>query len=113
VKTKASASEDVGFHLTYNKAALKKVVSLYPSSAVRKDLLHLYRKVEKHFASSDEEQEGLLQVAWRGIQEEFLRQHERFSRLIRECYPAEANVQMEFSVQELLGFFSEIAKTHH
>ncbi|KAG0054754.1 hypothetical protein BGZ83_010537 [Gryganskiella cystojenkinii] len=113
VKTKASASEDVGFHLTYNKAALKKVVSLYPSSVVRKDLLQLYRKVEKHFASADEDQEGLLQVAWRGIQEEFLRQHERFSRLIRECYPAEANIQMEFSVQELLGFFSEIAKTHH
>lgn len=88
-------------------------MSLYPSSVVRKDLLHLYRKVEKYFASSDEDLEGLLQVAWRGIQEEFIRQHERFSRLIRECYPAEANVQMEFSVQELLGFFSEIAKSHH
>ncbi|KAF9150156.1 hypothetical protein BG015_008033 [Linnemannia schmuckeri] len=106
---KAKASEDVGFHLTYNKQALKKVVSQYPASVVRKDLQHLYRKVEKHFSSEDEE--GLLQVAWRGIQEEFIRQHERFSRLIRECYP-DAGVQMEFSMQELLGFFSEIAKSH-
>ncbi|KAG0212407.1 hypothetical protein BGX28_006376 [Mortierella sp. GBA30] len=107
VKTKAS--EDVGFHLTYNKQALKKVVSQYPASVIRKDLSHLYRKVEKHFSS--EEEEGLLQVAWRGIQEEFIRQHERFSRLIRECYP-DAGVQMEFSMQELLGFFSDIAKSH-
>ncbi|KAG0068986.1 hypothetical protein BGZ89_003740 [Linnemannia elongata] len=106
---KAKASEDVGFHLTYNKQALKKAVSQYPASVVRKDLQHLYRKVEKHFSS--EEEEGLLQVAWRGIQEEFIRQHERFSRLIRECYP-DAGVQMEFSMQELLGFFSEIAKSH-
>lgn len=108
VKTKAS--EDVAFHLTYNKQALKKVVSQYPASVVRKDIAHLYKKVEKHLSS--EEEEGLLQVAWRGIQEEFIRQHERFSRLIRECYP-DAGVQMEFSMQELLGFFSEIAKTHH
>ncbi|KAF9923825.1 hypothetical protein FBU30_006109 [Linnemannia zychae] len=106
---KAKASEDVGFHLTYNKQALKKVVSQYPASVVRKDLQHLYRKVEKHFSS--EEEEGLLQVAWRGIQEEFIRQHERFTRLIRECYP-DAGVQMEFSMQELLGIFSEIAKSH-
>ncbi|KAF9293067.1 hypothetical protein BGZ74_011861 [Mortierella antarctica] len=108
VKTKAS--EDVGFHLTYNKQALKKVVSQYPSSVVRKDLASLYKKVEKHFSS--EEEEGLLQVAWRNIQEEFIRQHERFSRLIRECYP-DAGVQMEFSMNELLAIFSEIAKSHH
>ncbi|KAG0308790.1 hypothetical protein BGZ98_006837 [Dissophora globulifera] len=108
VKTKAS--EDVAFHLTYNKQAVKKVVALYPASVVRKDLAQMYKKVDKHFSS--EEEEGLLQVAWRGIQEEFIRQHERFSRLIRECYP-DAGVQMEFSMQELLGFFSEIAKSHH
>ncbi|KAK3817210.1 MAG: exocyst complex component Sec3-domain-containing protein [Benniella sp.] len=107
---KAKASEDVAFHLTYNKQALKKVVSQYPASVVRKDIAHLHKKVEKHFSS--EEEEGLLQVAWRGIQEEFIRQHERFSRLIRECYP-DAGVHMEFSMQELLGFFSEISKSHH
>ncbi|KAF9430841.1 hypothetical protein BGZ94_003322 [Podila epigama] len=108
VKTKAS--EDVGFHLTYNKQALKKVVSQYPTSTIRKDLAHLYKKVEKHFASSEDEQ-GLLQVAWRHIQEEFIRQHERFSRLIRECYP-DSGVQMEFSMNELLAIFSDIAKNH-
>ncbi|KAF9104952.1 hypothetical protein BGX27_009863 [Mortierella sp. AM989] len=106
---KAKASEDVAFHLTYNKQALKKVVALYPSSTVRKDLSSLYKKVEKHFSS--EEEAGLLQVAWRGIQEEFIRQHERFSRFIKECYP-DAGVQMEFSMNELLGFFSDIEKSH-
>ncbi|KAF9429284.1 hypothetical protein BGZ76_001546 [Entomortierella beljakovae] len=106
---KAKASEDVAFHLTYNKQALRKVVVSFPAATVRKDLGSLYKKVEKHFSS--EEEEGLLQVAWRGIQEEFIRQHERFSRLIKECYP-DAGVQMEFSMQELLGFFSEIAKSH-
>ncbi|KAF9208118.1 hypothetical protein BGZ49_009742 [Haplosporangium sp. Z 27] len=107
---KAKASEDVAFHLTYNKQALKKVVASYPAATVRKDISSLYKKVEKHFSSDEEE--GLLQVAWRGIQEEFIRQHERFSRLIKECYP-DAGVQMEFSMNELLGFFSDIAKTHH
>ncbi|KAG0237832.1 hypothetical protein BGW42_008453 [Actinomortierella wolfii] len=107
IKTKAT--EDVAFHLSYNKHALKKVVSGFPANTIRKDLSYLYKKVEKHFASDGEG--GLVGIAWRGIEEEFIRQHNRFTRLIQTCYP-DAGVSLDFTMQDLLGLFSDIAKQH-
>ncbi|KAG0264150.1 hypothetical protein DFQ27_001384 [Actinomortierella ambigua] len=107
VKTKAT--EDVAFHLSYNKQALKKVISNFPANSIRKDLAHLYKKVEKHFAS--DEDGSLVGIAWRGIEEEFIRQHNRFARLIQSCYP-DAGVSLDFNMQDLLAFFSDIAKQH-
>ncbi|CAG8722305.1 34551_t:CDS:10, partial [Racocetra persica] len=61
-----SAPEEVGFRLKYSKDALKKVVSQYPGKEIKKDLNSLYKRVDKHFT----EEEGLLQVVWRSIEEE-------------------------------------------
>ncbi|KAF9972698.1 hypothetical protein BGZ73_004167 [Actinomortierella ambigua] len=107
IKTKAT--EDVAFHLSYNKQALKKVVNSFPTSAIRKDLAYLYKKVEKHFAS--DEDGSLVGIAWRGIEEEFIRQHNRFTRLIQSCYP-DAGITLDFSMQDLLALFSDISKQH-
>lgn len=64
--------------------------------------------MDKHFS----EEEGLLQVVWRGIQEEFIQQHERMESLIQKCYP-DAGVHLEFTIQDLLNMMSELARKVH
>lgn len=102
-----SAPEEVGFRLKYSKDALKKVVSQYPSKEIRKDMISLYKRVDKHFT----EEEGLLQVVWRNIEEEVIRCHERFTSIINKCYP-DSNISLEFSIDDLLSYFSELARSH-
>ncbi len=53
----------------------------------------LYKRVDKHFT----EEEGLLQVVWRGIQEEFARQVRRYEELMAKCYP-EISIRLEFTI---------------
>ncbi|KAM3589562.1 hypothetical protein VKS41_000421 [Umbelopsis sp. WA50703] len=102
---KTSTAEEVSFHMNYNKAQLRKVIAQYPPKEIKKSLEQLYKRVDKHFS----EEEGLLQVVWRGIQEEFIRQHEKMEDLIRQCYP-DANVSLEFTIQDLLAMMSELAR---
>ncbi|CAG8700524.1 17178_t:CDS:10, partial [Acaulospora morrowiae] len=92
-----AAPEEVGFRLQYNKAALKKIVSQYPG----KD------RVDKHFT----EEEGLLQVVWHSIEEVVLRNQDRFTSIINRCYP-DANITLEFTKDDLLSYFSELARSH-
>ncbi|CEP09602.1 hypothetical protein [Parasitella parasitica] len=103
--THTSTPEEVSFHMNYNKTQLRRVIMMYPSKEIKKSLEQLYKRVDKHFS----EEEGLLQVVWRGIQEEFIRQHERMEDLIKKCYP-DAGVHLEFTIQDLLGMMSELAR---
>ncbi|KAI9007517.1 exocyst complex component Sec3-domain-containing protein [Phycomyces nitens] len=100
-----STPEEVSFHMNYNKAQLRKVIMMYPAKEIKKSLEQLYRRVDKHFS----EEEGLLQVVWRGIQEDFIRQHEKMEDLIQKCYP-DAGVHLEFSIPDLLAMMSELAR---
>jgi hypothetical protein len=103
---KTRPAEEINYHLQYSKQAIKALIRKYPGKEVKKALEQLYSKVEKHFSH-----EGLLQVAWRGIQEAFYKQLRRYDELMGKCYP-EANIKMEFSLDEVLAFFSEIAQSH-
>ncbi|KAI9311228.1 exocyst complex component Sec3-domain-containing protein [Dichotomocladium elegans] len=102
-----STPEEVQFHVNYNKAQLRKVISMYPAKEIKKSLEQLYKRVDKHFS----EEEGLLQVVWRGIQEEFIQQHEKMEDLIQKCYP-DARVHLEFTIQDLLGMMIENLSTY-
>ena len=66
----------------------------------------MYKRVEKHFS-----QEGLLQVAWRGIQQEFTYLLRKYEETISRCYP-ESGARLEFTMDELLGYFSDLARAH-
>ncbi|KAI9092400.1 exocyst complex component Sec3-domain-containing protein [Phlyctochytrium arcticum] len=104
---KTNTPEEVNYHLQYNKAALKEVVKKHPGKEVKKGLETLYKRVEKHYT----DEEGLLQVVWRGIQEECAKRIRRYEELIGICYP-EVPSKLEFSMEELLGYFSELARAH-
>ncbi|KAI9496495.1 exocyst complex component Sec3-domain-containing protein [Zychaea mexicana] len=103
-----STPEEVQFHMNYNKTQLRKVIAMYPAKEIKKSLEQLYKRVDKHFS----EEEGLLQVVWRGIQEEFIQQHEKMENLIQKCYP-DTRLHLEFSIDDLLSMMSELARKVH
>ncbi|TPX59726.1 hypothetical protein PhCBS80983_g02258 [Powellomyces hirtus] len=104
---KTNTPEEVNYHMQYNKSALKDVVRKYPGKEIKKSLEALYKRVEKHYT----DEEGLLQVIWRGIQDEFSKRVRRYGELIAICYP-ETSTRLEFTMEELLGYFSELARAH-
>lgn len=104
---KTRPAEEVSYHLQYSKNVVKDVIRKYPGKEIKKGLDNLYKRVEKQYS----EEEGLLQVVWRGIQEEFCLQFRRYEELISKCYP-ETSIRLEFTLEELLSYFSDIAHSH-
>lgn len=98
---------EVGYQLAYSKQELRKVIKEYPGKEVKRGLEQLYRKVEKHLS----EEGNLLQVVWRAMQEEFIRQYKLIDDLIHRCYPG-AMISLEFSIDDILNYFSDIAQSH-
>ncbi|CAF4358655.1 unnamed protein product, partial [Rotaria sordida] len=47
---------------------------------------------------------------WHDIQTLVLEEHQRMTKLIELCYP-NSNIQLEFTVEHLLTFFTETAHT--
>lgn len=50
--------EEVGYQLAYSKTELRKVIKEYPGKEVKKNLDHLYKKVDKQLC----DEENLMQV---------------------------------------------------
>uniref|UniRef100_A0AAY4DC38 Exocyst complex component 1 n=1 Tax=Denticeps clupeoides TaxID=299321 RepID=A0AAY4DC38_9TELE len=99
--------EEVSYQLAFNKQELRKVIKEYPGKEVKKGLDNLYKKVDKHLC----EEESLLQVVWHSMQDEFIRQYKHFEGLIGRCYPG-SGITMEFTIQDMLEYFSSIAQSH-
>ncbi|XP_059845213.1 exocyst complex component 1 isoform X1 [Hypanus sabinus] len=99
--------EEVSYQLAFNKQELRKVIKEYPGKEVKKGLDNLYKKVDKHLC----EEENLLQVMWHSMQDEFIRQYKHFEGLIARCYPG-SGITMEFTIQDILEYFSSIAQSH-
>ncbi|XP_050428979.1 exocyst complex component 1 [Adelges cooleyi] len=98
---------EIGYQVAFSKQELRKVTKEYHGREVKKGLDNLYKKVEKHLS----EEENLLQVVWRAMQEEFIQQYKYIEDLIQRCYPG-SMISLEFSIEDLLQYFSEIARSH-
>ena len=53
----------------------------------------------------------LIQVVWRAMQEEFIRQYKSLEDMIQRCYPG-ALITLDFSMSDILEYFSDIARSH-
>ncbi|ORY45273.1 hypothetical protein BCR33DRAFT_784670 [Rhizoclosmatium globosum] len=104
---KSNAPEEVSFHL--HKVTLRDVLKKYPGKEIKKGLEQLYKRVEKSFTDEDG---SLLQVVWRGIQEAFAKSLKRYEELIALCYP-DTGLRVEFTMDDLLGYFSELAQKNN
>ncbi|XP_073464521.1 exocyst complex component 1 isoform X7 [Aquarana catesbeiana] len=99
--------EEVSYQLAFSKQELRKVIKDYPGKEVKKGLDNLYKKMDKHLC----EEENLLQVVWHTMQDEFIRQYKHFEGLIEKCYTG-VGITMEFTIQDILEYFSSIAQSH-
>lgn len=99
--------EEVGFQLAFSKQELRKVIKEYPVKEVKKGLDGIYKKTHKDLC----EEENLLQVVWFSMQDEFIKQIKHYEDLINQCYP-DSGITLEFKVDDVLSFFSEIAQNH-
>lgn len=99
--------EEIAFQQEFSRAELKKVISIYPGKEVKKGLEQLYKKVEKHLVESS----PLLQVVWRHMQDEFLKQLKHYHQVIGQCYP-NSRIDLEVSIQDVLSYFSQFAQEH-
>jgi hypothetical protein len=100
--------EEISYQLAFSKQELRKVIKECGLREVKKGLEDMYRKVEKHACEPDS---TLIQVIWRSMQEEFISQYKAIQVMIEKCYPA-ANLQLEFTIDNVLNVFSEIARSH-
>ncbi|KAG5674109.1 hypothetical protein PVAND_004094 [Polypedilum vanderplanki] len=98
---------EISYQMAFSKQELRKVIAQYPQREVKKGLENLYKKVEKHLC----EEENLLQVVWRAMQEEFLAQLAQYEEFISRCYPG-SMITLDFTIDEILNFFSDIARSH-
>ncbi|XP_071489037.1 exocyst complex component 1-like [Diadema antillarum] len=99
--------EEVGYQIQFSKQELRRVIKEYPQKEVKKNLENLIKKVEKTLC----EEENLLQVVWRMLQEEFIRQHKHIEMMIARCYPG-SKISLEFTIEDVLQFFTDIAQSH-
>uniref|UniRef100_A0A6A7G1L6 Exocyst complex component 1-like n=3 Tax=Hirondellea gigas TaxID=1518452 RepID=A0A6A7G1L6_9CRUS len=98
---------EVGYQLAFSKQELRKVIRDYPGREVKRGLEQLYKKVDKHLC----EEGNLLQVVWRAMQEEFIRQYKAIEELTHRCYP-DAQISLDFTINDILAYFSDIAQSH-
>ena len=54
---------------------------------------------------------NVVQVVWRAMQEEFIRQYKYIEDLLQGCYPG-AQISLDFAMTEILEYFSDIAMNH-
>ncbi|KAI8048022.1 exocyst complex component Sec3-domain-containing protein [Syncephalis plumigaleata] len=85
VLLKTTAPQEIGFH-------------------VKRSIDSLYKRVNKHF-----DEDGLFQVVWHGVQEEFIRDYNRIVDLLQRCY-SDTGLSLEFDINDLLTTFSELAQ---
>ena len=52
-----------------------------------------------------------FQVVWVSMQNEFIKQYNMYVELINKCY-LDSNITLEFSMEDVLQFFSNIAQSH-
>ncbi|XP_065545188.1 exocyst complex component 1-like isoform X2 [Lathamus discolor] len=95
--------EEVSFQLAYSKQELRKVIDKYPGKEVKRALETLYRKIHKDLSP----EENLLPVVWHAMERELIHQYQEFEELIQRCYTG-SGIAMDFTVQDLLSYFSSI-----
>ncbi|KJH44984.1 exocyst complex component 1 family protein [Dictyocaulus viviparus] len=107
VEMRGAKPEEISYQPQFSRIELKKVIAMYPGKEVKKGLEQLYKKVEKHLVDHS----SLLQVVWREMQEQFLKQLQGYQRLMSICYPG-SKIELEVDVEDVLSFFSDIAQQH-
>lgn len=110
---KTTAPSQVSSNSSFGKSALKRAVKDYSSKDMRRHVDILYKRVEKHFSLASEQPGGAvtvteegsaLQDVWAACQDEMLKETDRFSKLIAQCYEG-TGLTLEYTPAEVEQYF--------
>ncbi|KAJ1904216.1 hypothetical protein IWQ60_012477 [Tieghemiomyces parasiticus] len=93
---KTGEASEVGYHQSYTKANLRKVLAQYQGEELRRNIKALHKRVEKHFPDSG----PVRSLVWKEIYFELVHQYERYTELIAKCYPGE-HLSLGFNIVDL------------
>lgn len=99
--------EDISYQLDLSANNLREIIKDFPAKEVKRGLESLYTKVEKHLADNS----SLLEVVWRDMSHEFIRQYKNYIHLTQTCYPGH-KIEFGFTEAEICEIFTVIAQKH-
>lgn len=107
----AAPSEVLGSNM-YSKSSLKRVVKDFDAKDVRRSIEALFKRVDKHFDdegdmvnSTNKVVNGTVMAGvWQACEEKFVKETQRFSRLISQCY-GDSGVTLDFTVGDVQTAF--------
>lgn len=103
---RGAREDEVRFAAAHSRHELRRALAQPDRAELARRLRALYAAAERELGAA-----GLLQVAWRTLQHELLRQHGELDARLHACYPA-AGVALPVSTADILDVFSEIARQH-
>lgn len=104
----AGPPEEIPFHAGLSKAAAKAVAASVAPKDLRKAVEALYERVLKHFGGGPQES-SLTQVVWHALQEYVLAEVAFYNEALVRVYPG-SGIQLAFSVDDLLAYFTDVNK---
>ncbi|WFD02584.1 hypothetical protein MOBT1_001264 [Malassezia obtusa] len=105
-------ANEVTLHSTYSKSSAKKIVREYTAKDLRKAVEALSKRVQKHFTEDDEtgsaaapgslerdETAEVLAQVWHASEDAFVKETERFLRILKTCYSD--SLQVDYTTQDV------------
>lgn len=106
-------ANEVTLHSAYSKSAAKKLVREYTAKDMRKAVEALSKRVQKHFCEEDDstgqsavsaplERDEIAEVlaqVWRASEDAYVKETERFLRILKTCYSDALHV--DFTAQDV------------
>ncbi|KIO33327.1 hypothetical protein M407DRAFT_234528 [Tulasnella calospora MUT 4182] len=104
-----AAPSEVLSSSAYGRSALKRVLKDFDSKDIRKSIEALFKRIEKHFdedgemvvSSTSKVVAGTVMAAvWQACDEEIVRETQRFSRIISQCY-GDSGLSLDYSIADV------------
>lgn len=101
--SKGVKDEEISFQFAFSRQEAVKVLADCTEDRIRKNLLAVARKMDRHFQPDEE---NLFVIVWRATQDEFMRQITHMKQLIKRCYD---NVDFPLADDAIARIFLEMS----
>lgn len=103
-----AGADDISSRHSHNKHAFKKVLGHHDSKEIRRGIETLRKRVDKHFADSDDAAlcAKLLEKLSSCLEKEYIEAHRRVQKLLLTVYK-DSGLEMEFLVADIIAAFKK------
>lgn len=94
----STAPNEVGYHIQYNKVALRSATKRFTALEVRKNIEVCYKRIERHFDGS------LRKKIWKGVEETLIDRLTHIEKIISLCY-SDAMIKFDITKDDIKTMF--------